>query len=433
MPEKCPLEVIPHVLAALEDRPDRPGPLVWVYPLDEYHEMTFSNNPRLEEPFFADWFMRAAINNGLPLNTVVSSKNYLTSSRAAPDLYRESVLVTTVPASGSPLAAALARHVQSGGKLLLYGPLDCADEAIRKLLNLRLDDPIAGRLEIDLRTNPDRLAERGYATQIQHREAMSAGGCREVLADPKDAATHVTAVVSRDKSQRVAALWREVSASGGRAAWVRGTNSNAYAGGHLLTPDDPKLWFQGDLLMRFVLEGFGYRLSVGKQSPEQRNPVMTIARHENGFWFSGYVPNTNVELRLQLPQGAPLLSGMETRLADGLACYRLPRAWHRECRVFVVQREGELSCIEQHSGEIGVARRMLVTGLNDATLRFYPEPTRTRVTFQPNPKFPFTDGPFVKPQPRDDVLGEHLAVEHVSGSLLISWGSDTQPAASPCP
>ena len=33
MPDKCPNEVIPHILAALEDAPDRPGPLVWVYPL----------------------------------------------------------------------------------------------------------------------------------------------------------------------------------------------------------------------------------------------------------------------------------------------------------------------------------------------------------------------------------------------------------------
>ena len=45
---------------------------MWVYPFDEYQEHDLRPQPRLEEPFFADWFMRAAINNGFPLNTVVS-------------------------------------------------------------------------------------------------------------------------------------------------------------------------------------------------------------------------------------------------------------------------------------------------------------------------------------------------------------------------
>ena len=203
-------------------------------------------------------------------------------------------------------------------------------------------------------------------------------------------------------------------------AWVRGTNSRAYTGGHLLTPDSPKQWFQGDLLMRLVLEAFDYRISVSKQVPEQRNPVTSISRHDGGFIFSGYVPNTNVEQRLRLPQGAPLLVGVETRLADGQACYRLPRAWHRECRVFVEQREGELSCVEQISGEIGVKRRLLVTGLVDATLRFYPEPGRPKVTMQPKPRPPLF-GPFRKYEARHDALGDYLAVEHVSDPMLISW------------
>lgn len=422
MPEKCPNEVIPHILTALEDLPDRPGPLVWVYPFDEYHDMTFSAKSRLEEPFFADWFIRAAINNGLPLNTVVSSKNFLKSLEKQPRLFRESVLITTAPDAGSPLAAALVRYVHSGGQVLLYGPLDLAGEELLRLLDLRLEEPIAGRLQLDLRANLDLLTEHGYAHEIQHREAMSAGGCREVLADADDRDSQVLAVVSKGKSQRIAAICRRLpQANGGRVAWVRGTNSNAYTGGHLLTPDNPKQWFQGDLLMRFALGSLGYRLSLCKEVPEQRGPITTIARHENGFVFSGYTPNTNVELRLRLPQGAPILVGQETRLVDGQACYRMPRAWHRECRVLVEQTAGEIACIEQHSGEIGIKRRLMLTGMKDATLRFYPELARTRVTMQPEPKFPFIEGPFLPSKVRDDALGHYLEVEHVTGSLLISW------------
>jgi hypothetical protein len=289
------------------------------------------------------------------------------------------------------------------------------------LLHLRLDQPIAGRLKIDLQTNLDRLSDHAYPGELQHRESMCAGGCREVLCQPESNDVEVGATVSDGRSRRVAALWRRFPQSGGCLAWVRGTNSNAYTGGHLLTPDDPKQWFQGDLLLRFALKAFGYRLSVCKQVPEQRNPVVAIARHENGFFFSGFTPNTNVDLRLQLPQGAPLLVGQETRLADGQACYRPPRAWHRECRVFVGQHEGEISCVEQISGEIGIKRRLLLTGLNAATLRFYPEPLHPKVTMQPNPKYPFIEGPFLECQVHDDSLGHYLQAEHVTGTVLISW------------
>ncbi len=420
-PEKCPNEIIPHILSALEDLPDRPGPLVWVYPFDEYHDMTFAEKPRLEMPFFADWFIRAAINNGLPLNTVVSSRAFLKSFAEKAGLYRESVLITTAPDAGSALGDALLRFAKSGGRVLLYGPLDHADEALRQLLHVHLADPISGQLKIDLLVNPDRLSDRAYPAELQHRPSMSAGGCREALAEGKVDEVEIGAMVSDGKSSRVAALWRSFQPSGGGLAWVRGTNSNSFTGGHLLTPDDPAKWYQGDLLMRTALGGLGYRFSVAKQTPEQRNPVMTIVRHENGFFFSGYTPNTNVDLRLKLPQGAPLLIGQETRLADGQSCYRPARSWHRECRAFVEQREGEISCIEQISGEIGIKRRLLLRGLNDATLRFYPEPRYPHVTFQPNPKDPFIEGPFLEFKVEDTALGSHLRADHVTGTVLISW------------
>lgn len=205
-------------------------------------------------------------------------------------------------------------------------------------------------------------------------------------------------------------------------AWVRGTNSASYQGGHLLTSDDPRQWFQGGLLMRFALDSFGYRVAVRKKSVAQQDPVTTIARHDNGFFFSGYTPNTNVELQLRFPLGAPLLTGLETELTEGAACYRMPRAWHRECRVLVEQLEGELACREQISGGNGITRRLLLTGLKDATVCFYPElSVPKKVTFQPEPKFPFLEGPFRDYQIHDDCNGHYLTAEHITGRLLISW------------
>ena len=107
MPDQCPQEVMPHLLSALRDAPDQPGPVVWVYPFDEYHDMTFSPEPRLEEVFFGDWFLRAAVNDGFPLNTVTSTRALLPTLTQRPELYRGSVLTCTLPDDGSPLAPAL--------------------------------------------------------------------------------------------------------------------------------------------------------------------------------------------------------------------------------------------------------------------------------------------------------------------------------------
>ena len=95
---------------------------------------------------------------------------------------------------------------------------------------------------------------------------------------------------------------------------------------------------------------------------------MTVANSDNGFFFSGYVPNTTVKQRFKFPQGAPLLIGYETMLEDGASVYSLPKAWHRESRIFIEQVDGMISCHEVHSGEKGIERRIRVTGLENATV-----------------------------------------------------------------
>jgi hypothetical protein len=219
----------------------------------------------------------------------------------------------------------------------------------------------------------------------------------------------------------VAALWRTLGR--GRIAWVRGTNSNSIVpGNNLPVPDDPSRCFPGDLLLRFALDAFGYRVAVRKRTPAQGNPVLTIARHRNAYFLSAYNRDLSCDLKLRFPQGAPLLVGTETQLEDGVACYRVPRSMHKECRIFVEQAAGELSCVEQCSVEVGVSRRLKVTGLQNAVLRFYPEGGPSEpVRFLRNPVDPFLIGDFLTPEPRDDRFGRHLAVGPISGSLLVSW------------
>ena len=65
--------------------------------------------------------------------------------------------------------------------------------------------------------------------------------------------------------------------------------------------------------------------------------------------------------------------GYETNLKDGCAVYRFPRAEHRECRVFVEQNEGIVSAKEFCPVSGKFRRRVLVSGLQNATVRFFGE------------------------------------------------------------
>lgn len=431
MPEQVPLEVLPHVFEGLRHAPDSPGPTVWVYPFDEYHDLTFGAQARIDEPFFGDWFIRSAIRNGFPLNTVVSSRNFLATLARDSSLYRESVLVTPVPSGDTDLSRALVGYVRQGGKVLLYGPVRHAGRQMLGVANLRVAEAIAGTLSLALHASPDVLTGTPYPSRVEHRELMCAGGIEAVLHAPGDAHTTILATASSPAlgQQRVAALVRRDPAwNGGALAWVRGTNASCYlagdlisGAGHLPTPDDASTVFHGDLLARFALAALGCSVAVCKRGPAQPNPITCAARHDNGFFFSGYVPDTTVELRLRFPQGAPVFIGCDAELVGGAACYRLPRAWRRECRVFVEQAAGVVSCFEKTAEMIGLERRLRVTGLDDATVRVYAPRRQRQVTLAANGSYPYFEGPFVEYQACDGPLGRHLLAEHVSGELVVSW------------
>ncbi|NUQ01997.1 MAG: hypothetical protein HUU35_19290, partial [Armatimonadetes bacterium] len=126
MPDQVPNEVIPHILTGRRDAPDEAGPLVWVYPFDEYHDWTFGEPSRLGEVFFGDWLCRGAVNRGLPLNTVISTRNLIALMQSEPARLLSSVLLSPVPQADSPWEAALLRHLEAGGQVLLYGPVTLA-------------------------------------------------------------------------------------------------------------------------------------------------------------------------------------------------------------------------------------------------------------------------------------------------------------------
>lgn len=426
MPVQVPNEVTPHILKARSDSPTAPGPLVWVYPFDEYHDWAHQYKDRLPEIYYGDWFIRQAINNGLPLNTVISTSSFQSVITKKPDLFKQSILITIAPEAGSSLEKALIRFVENGGNLIVFGPVDHSGEAFTDFLNLKNESPLEGELKISSDYMPDVL-ETAYPKVLNHRSLLSAGGIRTILKNKKDKSTKILVQVEQSGTKRDIAWVRSKSEwQGGKVVYLRGTNSCSFTGGRLLTPDNPTKWFTGPLLLRYVLQEFSLDFSVDKQDPSIKSPVLTISRSNNAFIFSGYDPSNTVKLRFKMPQGAPLLLGLETKLEKGNSTYIMPTAWNRECRIFVEQNDGIVSCKELPSGEYGITKRFQVSGLKNAKVRIYPEDYVTAQSFHTyindyvKNEYPWVTGQ-ISFKTGDEKLGKYFVVENTTGELVVSW------------
>lgn len=423
MPAQVPDEVTPHILKARYDSPTAPGPLVWVYPFEEYHTWAYKDGKRLPEIYYGDWLIRQAINNGFPLNTIISTNSFQKVVTSKPSFFNESTLVSIVPDAGSALEKSLIDFVQNGGKLLVYGPADHAGQAFLNLLNLQNGSALEGDFQVNSRITFDRLT-KAYPTKITHRALFSGGGVATSVKDKADKSTNVLATMKQGSNSRDVVWTRSKPEwKGGKVAYVRGTNSSKFTGGKLLTPDNPDELFTGPLLMRYVLNEFGLDYRIDKRNPSVKNPVLTISRGSNGFFFSGYCPNTTITHRFKMPQGAPILTGYETELADGYSVYNLPKAWHRESRFFVDQKDGMISCQEMTSGVQHINRCVKLTGLKNATVRIYPDEgiTEKGLNVYANTGYPWGKKPQAAFKAGDKKFGNHYVVENATGDLVVFW------------
>lgn len=422
MPTQVPDEVTPHILKARYDAPTAPGPLVWVYPFDEYHDWAINSPGRLPEVYYGDWFIRQAINNGVPLNTVISTTSFQSAIEKKPELFRESVLITIVPDQGTSLEKRLIAFVKNGGKLIVFGPADHASEEFKDLLNLKNETALDGEFKIKNRYQTDVLSAN-FPQIINHRALFSGGGIATVIRNRKSSTTRSLLQFEQKGALRdVAWVVTQPDWQGGKVVYLRGTNSSHFTGGRLLTPDQPDKYFPGPAYLRYVLQEFGISIGVDRLDPKVKPPVLTISRSDNAFIFSGYHPNSTVKDRFKFPQGAPLLLGLETILEDGHSSYYLPTSWNRECRVFIEQKEGLVSLKEAHSGVKDIYKRYVVTGLKNAIVRVYAQDHINAEKFvaHVNASYPWKTGhyPFKE---QNDEFGKYFLLENVTGTLVVSW------------
>ncbi len=440
MPEECPNETIPHLLAALDCASDAPSPFVWVYPFDEFHDMTFGKDRRLAEPFFNDWYIRGAINSGFPLSSVVATDVLLKAQEKNSHLFMGSVLVSPIPDAGSEYETGILNALAKGQSVLFYGPVAHASPKLLSVLGLSLTEGISGELKLELNDiSLDRFPEHShlnFPSKIIHRPEFCAGTIDTILDSTTD--VKVLATVNNSKAERIYAV-QKILSSGNSVVWVRGTVASFHTPGiHLLEPDDPAVIFPAETILRYALGTMGYKIGVYKHSlsyklhqtsktGSTKSPVTTVSRNKNAFYFSGYLPNTNSSLRFSFPWGAPLFVGQEAILSQSETHYYLTRSWHYVCRVFVDQTtDSEVSCTERCAHSPGFTRRFFVTGLEKANLRFYPE-----VGLEANTIFHHNIQEIyhvckgtpeeIQGMLKKDASGQFFEFKNITGTLLISW------------
>ena len=345
LPEKCVHEVIPHIRKGFEEAPDAPAPLVWVYPFAEYS--AGDNSQQIMEIFSGDWFIRSCINNGTPIASVVSTSNFIKQDKR---IYAASILVTPVPEAGGEFEDSILEYLQNGGRVVFYGSTLRASERFKALVGVKNTEGISGELPVTL---------EGKDVGILKHVPLIGGGeiTEEAISDNVLARAGSKAIMTR----------------GDRFVWLRGISANEYKkGSKRLLPQDEAKYFISERLMLRALEEFGYSFAFERYGRKPL-PVLMIHRHNNAYIFSQFTPDTSVEVQWKLPLGAPILNGYEAVMKNGYATYRLPRAERRECRVFVEQESGVVSCSELYPCSAVMRRRVRVGGLKNATVRFLAE------------------------------------------------------------
>jgi len=411
LPDQVPDEATPHVKRALDTAPDEPGPIVWAYPFDEYHEMAFEGR-RLEEIFFGDWFMRGAINEGFPLNSVVSSGNLAKAWKAGKS-FESCVLVAPTAIEESQEALnALEGMLRAGAKALLYGPI--ASERLLKLTGLKKTEPLSGRFALE--AEPWLGVPAG--AKIVHNAKLSGGGLDLEADGASEAAFYL-----QDGRKRAAAA-RFAIASDGKASgfWLRGGNSYSEIkpGEHQPRSFEEGECFRIERLLRTALKEFGYSIDVLKETGSQGS-VMTLRRSRNGLYLAGHAADMSAPLRIRVPEGAPVFTGTEVRIVEGSSEIHLTKASDLEARVFVEQDGGVVGCKELAPKFVWTRRRLEVKGLRNATVRVRPYPGSKKLSVIANPLMDDSVGVELKMERLGGFAGELYEAKGVTGTLVAAW------------
>lgn len=402
-------EVAAHIGRALDQAPDEAGPLVWLYPFEEYHGDVDDRPEAFGAAYFEDSLIAGAITSGLPLNTVVPTGN-LPAALVAGTLANRIVVAPTRALTDETVAALVA----AGVPFLAYGALARAGRRLASILQLDETGPLAGDLELRTECAPDRIQQGSAVTALRHDPALSGGPITEVLRRHASSARVVAAVSSGDQRRAYA-----VASTGGTAGivWIRGSavaERTALDHNGLLTPVpvDPRRQVEPAALLRRMLPLLGYEFGFSRCTASSPTAVQSVHTQDNARWVSGYLPDTTTRASFRFPEGAPMFTQQNCWYNGRSAEYQLGRCYHHEARLFVDQRvSGLLSCREIPPFPYGMRRALQLSGLTKA---------RVLVRIPPGSDATFV----VNSQPAaaqpTDRTAEYV-LENVTGTLAVTW------------
>ena len=405
LPDRCPNEVIPHLLTALNDYPDEAGPLTWVYPFRTYCDLGLKQG-RMERLFMDDWFIESAIDKGLPLNSVISDENFVKADKS-----RFRVLVMPVPEAGTELEQALFEAVDTGAKILLYGSLKYASAKLREAIGVTCGGELEGELSIKTDLPLDQAENGTYAKTLLHDSLVSNGGIGEICCGGQ-----LLASVSDGKTERAYVVRGKTDS----IIWIRGSFPHIRNAEDFLPPVVPAdRYFPPALLMRAALAQFGWKLRFETFDVAGDLPIIHLAKSRNALWINEFSKDSTVRMYLSTPEGAPLFDNCECIVENSEAMYPAARWMHTESRLFVKQEARSRITVKKDATltYVRTDERFNITGLKDATVYFYPPKGGTA-------EFRTMDHQaFWKPNVPSywDEAKQCYVAEHVTGSIYVLW------------
>lgn len=427
LPDQVPREVTPLFYDAFDNGPDRSGPLLWVYPFDEYTELVRGNDPHPDAVFLEDMFIGECVQEGLPLNTVISSKIFRSLAEKGKLPQEVSILVVPVSAAEGKTLDLLEEFLDKGGKVLFYGALQRASEPFRKWIGLKVGTPLNGDAEIQVCLEEDSVSSAAFTATAHLLPQYACGGLVEELGEAAE--SEVRAWASVNGERRVAALVRKRK-NGGEIGFVRAilpaaATVSSFRGFDYGNWDEI---YPTPRLMRYLLTEFGWKIAC-RMFERKSLPVRScISRHDNSFFFSVYAPDTSVEMHVNTPFGAPLLDEVETWINEkGDAVWHPGKCWHKECRCFVKQSSSSVissKILFQAYPCYSEVGRRCYTGFRDAEVRFFlPESVRGKleVVNLPGPM----EWRLFETQPlefewEETPQGKCALLRHINGTLYFS-------------
>ena len=415
MPRRCPAEVTPFLLDAYSHFPDSAGPVTWVYPFDHYHKIG-KDHTRASEVLFGDWFIKSGLDQGMPLNTVISDSNF---PKNAEKLAGATVLVMPVPDSGSAEEKTLFRILSKKANVLLYGPVDHASKELLALLGLKVTNGAEGDFIIKTNLPADTILHGRESAKLRHN-ALVSGGLLNTIA----AGSEILVSAKKDSAEYAYAVFN-TNAGGGKIIWVRGSFPAHGEGSRLPTDFNAEEFFNPGMLLRSALAKFNINLKFTRYDVNDRPAMVLYSRNSNGYYITGFAPDTTCSMELGMPEGAPVMTGTDCIIKNNFAVYSLNRWWHNECRTFVTQKEeGKVSNAVRPSVYPGIDRRMYLTGLINADVVFYCVPgTKTVYRNIPLSRGLDDSDKFLETNVQVEDLGNNsVRIRNVSGSLMMAWG-----------